>query len=251
MESRGSVVRLPTGTIGWSRGVGIAKDHRQRRRFVVGPGRSSEAFGQPGALDRMLRDTGRALRRTVAAWETLCPGCRCRSDRTRSARAASPPDRVSPNIFGMYAFLSAPTPCSPVIAPPASMQYVEDLGGDLLGVFRLSGNRLVVADERMQVAVAGVKHVADAQARSRFQLADATEHLGQLRARHDAVLHVVVRRHAAHRRERRLASLPDAIALRLDRRRFRSSIAPHFRQTASTIDEQLVDFRCAVRRARR
>ena len=39
------------------------------------------------------------------------------------------------------------------------------------------------------------------------------EHFGQPRARHDAVLDVVVRRDAAHRRERRLASAPDARAL--------------------------------------
>ena len=38
-----------------------------------------------------------------------------------------------------------------------------------------------------------------------FERADPAEHLRQLRARHDAVLHVVVRRHAAHRGERRLA----------------------------------------------
>ena len=41
------------------------------------------------------------------------------------------------------------------------------------------------------------------------------EHLRQLRARHHAVLHVVVRRDAPHRGERRLAPLPDARALLL------------------------------------
>ena len=69
-----------------------------------------------------------------------------------------------------------------------------------------------------------MEDVADAQARSRFERADAVQHLRQLRARHDAVLHVVVRRHAAHRGERRLAPAPDARALLvglrdLDRRR--------------------------------
>ena len=103
------------------------------------------------------------------------------------------------------------------------------------------GNGFVVADERMQVAVAGVKDVADAQARARFESANPAQHLRQLRARHDAVLHVVVRRHAAHRRERRLASLPDpralVVVLRDLDRRWR-------RPPADGLDacEQLVDF---------
>ena len=45
----------------------------------------------------------------------------------------------------------------------------QDLRRDLLGVLRLARDRLVVADERVQVAVARVKDVADAQARSRFE----------------------------------------------------------------------------------
>ena len=45
------------------------------------------------------------------------------------------------------------------------------------------------------------------------QLGRAPEHLGQLRSRHDAVLDVVARRDAAHRRERRLAATPDPGAL--------------------------------------
>ena len=71
------------------------------------------------------------------------------------------------------------------------------------------------ADERVQVAVAGVEDVADAQAGKYSRFEDAAKHFRLLRPRHDAVLHVVVRRHAAHRGERGFASLPDAIALRL------------------------------------
>ena len=44
----------------------------------------------------------------------------------------------------------------------------------------------------MQVAVAGVEDVADAQPVLARELGDPAQHLGQLRARHDAVLDVVV-----------------------------------------------------------
>ena len=57
-------------------------------------------------------------------------------------------------------------------------------------------------------------------------VADAAQHFGQLRARHDAVLHVVVRRDAAHRGERGLAAFPDPLALRRRCARSRSSVAP-------------------------
>ena len=40
----------------------------------------------------------------------------------------------------------------------------ENLGGDALREIRLSLDPLVVADERVQVAVSGVEHVADAKA---------------------------------------------------------------------------------------
>ena len=61
----------------------------------------------------------------------------------------------------------------------------------------------------MQVAVARVEDVADPEAVLALQLGDPPQHLRQLRARHDAVLDVVVGRDPAHRRERRLAALPE------------------------------------------
>src|SRR4051794_16192711 len=67
----------------------------------------------------------------------------------------------------------------------------------------------------MQVAVAGMEDVADAKSRANRQVADAAEDLGQPGSRYDAVLHVIVRRNASHRGERRLPALPDAIALTL------------------------------------
>ena len=60
-----------------------------------------------------------------------------------------------------------------------------------------------------------VLNIADAEAATLRQRADAAEHLGQLGPRHHAVLHVVVRRHAAHRGECRLAAFPDPLPLRL------------------------------------
>src|SRR6185436_13225686 len=48
----------------------------------------------------------------------------------------------------------------------------QDLGGDFDRLFGLAGDPLVVADQRVQVAVAGVEHVADAQTRSLLQIAD-------------------------------------------------------------------------------
>ena len=58
---------------------------------------------------------------------------------------------------------------------PTDIEAVrQDLGGDLLGQLGLSGDRLVVADKRVQVAVAGMEHVADLQAGLVGQLPDST-----------------------------------------------------------------------------
>src|SRR5262245_3170042 len=71
-----------------------------------------------------------------------------------------------------------------------------DIGADLhdLGA-RLDHPRLftrlarIVEDVGMEVAVAGVEHVADAEARGGDDLVHAAEHVRQLRARDDAVHH--------------------------------------------------------------
>ena len=97
---------------------------------------------------------------------------------------------------------------------------LEDLLGEQLRALRLARDARVVEHERMEVAVAGVEDVADAQAGSLRELVDAAQHLRQLRARDDAVLHVVVGADPAHRGERRLAPAPDRGALgRRPRRR--------------------------------
>ena len=71
----------------------------------------------------------------------------------------------------------------------------------------------------MQVAVAGVEHVADAEPRGGDDLVHPAEHVRKLRARDDAVHHHVGRRHAAVRAERGLAALPEELPLGLAPRR--------------------------------
>ena len=72
--------------------------------------------------------------------------------------------------------------------------------------------------------------------------ADPPEHFRKLGPRHDAVLHVVVRRDAAHRRKRRLAALPDPLPLLVVAARLPSDGAG---LAADRFDdrEQLVHFR--------
>ncbi len=64
--------------------------------------------------------------------------------------------------------------------------------GELLAI------ALVKQDKRMQVAVAGMKNVADLQIVFAADLLDAAQRFRQARARDDAVLHVIHRRKAAH-----------------------------------------------------
>ena len=91
----------------------------------------------------------------------------------------------------------------------------------------------VVADQRVQVAVAGVEHVGDRQPVLRGELVDAGEHLGQPGARDHAVLDEVVGREAAHGGERGLAGLPEQCPLRLVAAT-RTSSEPHRPQIATT-----------------
>ena len=117
---------------------------------------------------------------------------------------------------------------------------LEDRLGELLRALRLALVAAVVEDERVEVAVAGVEDVADAQPVVALELADPLEHLGQLRARDDAVLDVVVGADPAHRGERRLASLPEERPLGVVGRD-RISIAPHSRQMSLDALEVVLD----------
>ncbi len=140
----------------------------------------------------------------------------------------------SPNISGIEHALSVPTPCSPVSEPPASMHASRISLGELLGPLRLALDRAVVEDERVEVAVAGVEDVADPEAVLGRELVDPPQHLGQLRARHDAVLDVVVGADPAHRGEGGLAPAPDRARARPRPRRCGARSAPFARQISST-----------------
>ena len=117
---------------------------------------------------------------------------------------------------------------------------LEDLGAELLGLVELARLVGVVEDQRMQVAVAGMEHVGDAQAVVLRQLADALEHLRQLGARDGAVHAVVVGRDAPDRRERGLAAGPEQQPLLLRRRHLAGDGAAVARDRLDARD-QMVD----------
>ena len=94
---------------------------------------------------------------------------------------------------------------------------LEDLVAGRQDARRLLAVALVEEDDRMDVAVTGMKDVADAQAMARADPLDTREDLGKPRPRHDAVLRAVARRQAAHGAECALATLPQHRALRLVR----------------------------------
>ena len=112
-----------------------------------------------------------------------------------------------------------------------------------LGALGLARDSLVVEHERMQVAVAGVEDARDPEPVLGAELGDPAQHLGQLRARNDAVLDVVARRDPPHRRERRLAAAPDAVRAPRRVSAACSSNAPQSRQIRSTAAESSSDLR--------
>ena len=86
--------------------------------------------------------------------------------------------------------------------------FVQDLVAREQHALDLFGVAFVEQQDRMDVAVAGVEDVDDADAVPRARLGDELQDLGQLRARHDAVLRAVTGAQAADRAERLLAALP-------------------------------------------
>src|SRR5438132_4666976 len=78
----------------------------------------------------------------------------------------------------------------------------KNLAGDILGKLLLSRYFGVVQDERMEIAVAGMKDVGDAQSGLSRECLDLTEDSGDVRARDDSVLHDIVRADTADRGER-------------------------------------------------
>src|SRR5271167_4294869 len=63
----------------------------------------------------------------------------------------------------------------------------EDVGAERLRALEFAGLVGVVEDQRMQISVAGVKHVGDAQAVSRFHLPHAQEDVADALARNRSV----------------------------------------------------------------
>jgi len=85
---------------------------------------------------------------------------------------------------------------------------LEDVPRELERAFPGARFSIVIKHERMEVAVAGMEDIGDAQAVRLGECADLLEHLAQPRPRYDAVLHVVARADPSHRRERGLACFP-------------------------------------------
>ena len=85
----------------------------------------------------------------------------------------------------------------------------QDVGAERLGPLDLAGLVGVVEDERVQIAVAGMEHIGDAQPVLRRQVADPRQHLGQAAARDRAVHAVIIGRNPPDRRKRRLAAGPE------------------------------------------
>jgi len=91
----------------------------------------------------------------------------------------------------------------------------ENPAAETLGLVQFARLVGVEQDQRVEVAIAGVEHVGDGKPVFGAHLADALQHVRQLRTRDGAVHAVVVRRQPPHRRKRRLAPGPEPEALRL------------------------------------
>ena len=73
-------------------------------------------------------------------------------------------DRFPRTSAGIRSRFSTPTPCSPVSTPPTSTHSFRISAPNASGAFQFARLVGVVENQRMQIAVAGVKHVGDAQA---------------------------------------------------------------------------------------
>ena len=158
--------RKPPGTRLCELALGVGR-HRHQNRSASRP-------LPPGAAG-----TGPAPHRRDAVSEAPCRDCRGRAGRTPPRTSRMTSRSVGAEHLRHRVALVAPTPCSPVIDPPASTQYQRISPADVSGAIGLAGHAPVVADERMEIAVAGMEHVADAQAGSDAEIANPPKHLGQ------------------------------------------------------------------------
>src|ERR1051325_10675825 len=102
--------------------------------------------------------------------------------------------------------------------PPDRDAMRHDLAPGLMRLVYLLWIANVEKNARVQVAVAGVEDVADAQSVFLGNAIDEPQHRRNLRARDNAILCVIRRRESAERREGILAALPQKQAFLLRRR---------------------------------
>ena len=154
---------------------------RDLRDALQGPASRADAAG-----------TAPAPRRRAAASGRACPDSRARRDRTRAAAAASPRGRPRRRAAASSTPCRRPTPCSPVIEPPASTHATRIASASCarpLGLARRRARRRGRAGEGCRRR-RGRRCRRAGRARASSSR-DPAQHLGQLRARHDAVLDVV------------------------------------------------------------
>jgi hypothetical protein len=84
------------------------------------------------------------------------------------------------NSLRMKLIFSTPMPCSPVTLPPQAMHFVENLVAGRQHALDLIGVALVEEQDRMDVAVAGVKDVGDADAYFAADRDDPPQNVRQL-----------------------------------------------------------------------
>ena len=177
--------------------------------------------GDGAGLQDHAREMTPARSSGCRPWETPAPRRRREllagvGDPVRIHREADPPHAVE---IGLAVHLAEELPLlepDAVLAGDRSAQadaQAQDLRRQDLRAIVRAGLAAVVEDERVEVAVAGVEHVGDADAVRSRQRFDGRQRLAQPGTRDDAVLHDEVRAEASDRRERALAALPDPGAL--------------------------------------
>ncbi len=120
---------------------------------------------------------------------------------------------------------------------------LQDLEAERFGSLDLAGHIGVVEDQRVQVAVAGVEDIRNAQPVALLHLRHRAQHARQLAARDRAVHAVVVGAQAADGRKGGLAPGPEREPLALARRDANAARGVARRDRAHALDE-VVDFDC-------
>src|SRR5882757_4079407 len=117
----------------------------------------------------------------------------------------------------------------------------QDIGAEGFGPFDLTGLVGIIQDQRMQIAVAGMKHVGDAEIVLSREVADSRQGLRQFAARDSAVHAEIIRRDPPDGRKCRLAAGPEQIALNFRSGNLESGRAAALRDRLDAAD-QLIHF---------